>query len=93
MSPHLPPPDTAAAQPSAETLLVQLSQLHCSGSGQTGIVEHQLDVGIQRAAAGDLLDLGQQEGRGGLALDALLFALGDGLIDGGVDDVGYEVDR
>ena len=58
------------------------------GRSQLRVVIHQLNVGIQAAAAGDVLDLGQQEGRGGLAVDALLLGLLHGLINGLIDDIG-----
>src|SRR5699024_11278303 len=49
-----------------------------------GVVEDQLDVGLQAVPSGDLLDLGQEEGGGLLAVDALGLRLGDGLVDDGV---------
>ena len=55
----------------------------CGGAGgDTGVVQHQLDVALQAVSAGQLHHPGQQEGGGLLAVDALLLALPQGLLDG-----------
>ena len=68
-------------------LLLQLAQLHRGIGGQRGVVVDELDVALEAVAAGQLLHAGQQERGDGLAVDALLIRLGDGLVDGGVDDL------
>lgn len=68
-------------------LLLQLAQLHRGIGGQRGVVVDELDIALEAVAAGQLLHAGQQERGDGLAVDALLIRLGDGLVDGGVDDL------
>ena len=57
-------------------------QLRGNLRAQARVVVDQLDIGLETVAAGELLNLVQQKGRGFLAVDAQRFGLGDGGVDG-----------
>ena len=55
--------------------------------GHTGIVVNQLDIALQAVSASEVLHPGQEEGGGGLAVDALLPALRHSLVNGTANHV------
>ena len=56
--------------------------------GEAGVVEDELDVGGEGLAAGKVFHAGEELGRGFLAVDAEPTGVGDGLVDGVVDELG-----
>ena len=67
-----------------------VSKKRCCACCKTRVIEHELDVGIEAVATGDVLDLGKQEGRCCLALDAQFHTLLHSLVDCRIDIVGVE---
>ena len=59
-----------------------------NGAGEGRIIEHKRDIGGQGPAGGEIEDAVEQEGRDGLAGDAL----GGGLLRGAGDD-GFDLGR
>ena len=72
--------------PARDRRSILLAQLCCGFGCDDGVIENKLDIALERVAAGQLDYAGQQERSGLLAVDALLLALGNRLLDGSVDD-------
>ena len=61
--------------------LLQLGQLHRDLRGHSRVVIGQLHVGGEGHAVGQIFDVAEQEGGGGLAVDALLLRHSQSLVD------------